>query len=105
MLRIRPAAIRNAFRASVSKAPCRALRSSCSCCVRTRTGRRGRARMTADKSDPARYFGQEVRRARLAAKMTLADFGRAAGYNPGQISRIERGKRPPTETFAQMCDK
>jgi transcriptional regulator with XRE-family HTH domain len=61
--------------------------------------------MTADKSDPARYFGQEVRRARLAAEMTLAGFGRAAGYNHGQVSRIERGVRPPTETFARMCDK
>ena len=61
--------------------------------------------MTDDTSNPARHFGREVRRARLAAKMTLAEFGRAAGYHPGQISRIERGVRPPTETFAQMCDK
>ena len=61
--------------------------------------------MTDDTTNPARHFGREVRRARLAAKMTLAEFGRAAGYHPGQISRIERGVRPPTETFAQMCDK
>ena len=61
--------------------------------------------MTADTSNPARYFGREVRRARLAANMTLAEFGQAAGYHTGQISRIERGVRPPTETFAQMCDK
>ena len=27
------------------------------------------------------------------------------GYDPGQISRIENGKRPPTELFAQMCDR
>ena len=37
--------------------------------------------------------------------MTLAQFGRAIGYHPGQISRIERGVRPPTEAFAKMCDK
>jgi transcriptional regulator with XRE-family HTH domain len=61
--------------------------------------------MTADTSDPARYFGQEVRRARLAAKMTLAEFGKLVGYHPGQISRMERGVRPPTLALAQMCDK
>ena len=27
------------------------------------------------------------------------------GYDPGQISRIENGKRPPTELFARMCDR
>jgi transcriptional regulator with XRE-family HTH domain len=61
--------------------------------------------MTADTSNPARHFGREVRRARLAAKMTLADFGQALGYDPGQISRVERGVRPPAEKFAQLCDK
>ena len=70
-----------------------------------RRRRQGVTSMTDDTSNPARHFGREVRRARLAAKMTLAEFGRAAGYHPGQISRIERGVRPPTETFAQMCDK
>lgn len=59
----------------------------------------------ADKSDPALHFGREVRRARMAAGLTLAQFGRAIGYTPGQISRIELGRRPPTEKFAQMCDK
>jgi transcriptional regulator with XRE-family HTH domain len=62
-------------------------------------------RMADGTSNPARHFGREVRRARLAAKMTLAEFGRAIGYDPGQISRVERGVRPPTEKFAQMCDK
>jgi transcriptional regulator with XRE-family HTH domain len=61
--------------------------------------------MTADTNNPARHFGREVRRARLAAKMTLAGFGQALGYDPGQISRVERGVRPPTEKFAQLCDK
>ena len=62
-------------------------------------------RMTDDASDPARYFGREVRRARLAAGMTLAEFGRRVGYHHGQVSRVERGVRAPTEKFAQMCDK
>ena len=61
--------------------------------------------MSDGTSNPIRYFGQHVRRARLAAGWTLAEFGQRIGYDPGQISRIENGKRPPTELFAQMCDR
>ena len=61
--------------------------------------------MSAGSSNPVRYFGQQVRRARRAAGWTLAEFGQRIGYDPGQISRIENGKRPPTELFAQMCDR
>jgi transcriptional regulator with XRE-family HTH domain len=56
-------------------------------------------------SNPVRYFGQQVRRARRAADWTLREFGQRIGYDPGQISRIENGKRPPTELFARMCDQ
>ena len=61
--------------------------------------------MSYGTSNPVRYFGQQVRRARRAAGWTLAEFGQRIGYDPGQISRIENGKRPPTELFAQMCDQ
>jgi transcriptional regulator with XRE-family HTH domain len=61
--------------------------------------------MTADTSDPARYFGREVRRARLAARMSLAELGLVIGYHASQVSRVERGTRAHTEKFAQMCDK
>jgi transcriptional regulator with XRE-family HTH domain len=61
--------------------------------------------MSAGTSNPIRYFGQQVRRARRAAGWTLTEFGQRIGYDPGQISRIENGKRPPTELFAQMCDR
>jgi transcriptional regulator with XRE-family HTH domain len=61
--------------------------------------------MTADASDPARYFGREVRRARLAARMSLADLGRIIGYHASQVSRVERGTRAVTEKFAQGCDR
>jgi len=56
-------------------------------------------------SNPVLYFGQQVRRARLAAGWTLKDLGQRIGYDAGQISRIENGKRPPTELFARMCDR
>jgi transcriptional regulator with XRE-family HTH domain len=61
--------------------------------------------MTDGTSNPARYFGRQVRRARHTAGWTLAEFGQRIGYDPGQISRIENGKRPPSELFAQMCDR
>jgi transcriptional regulator with XRE-family HTH domain len=61
--------------------------------------------MSGSTSNPARYFGRQVRRARRAAGWTLAEFGQRIGYDPGQISRIENGKRPLTELFAQMCDR
>ena len=61
--------------------------------------------MSAGTSNPARYFGRQVRRARRAAGWTLTEFGQRIAYDPGQISRIENGKRAPTELFAQMCDR
>ena len=61
--------------------------------------------MSYGTSNPVRYFGQQVRRARRAAGWTLAEFGQRIGYDPGQISRVENGKRPPTELFARMCDR
>jgi transcriptional regulator with XRE-family HTH domain len=61
--------------------------------------------MTDGTSNPVRYFGRQVRQARRAAGWTLREFGQRIGYDPGQISRIENGKRPPTELFAQMCDR
>ena len=61
--------------------------------------------MTEGTSDPVRYFGRQVRRARRAAGWTLKEFGQRIGYDPGAISRIENGKRTPTELFARMCDR
>jgi len=61
--------------------------------------------MSDGTSNPARYFGRQVRRSRRTARWTLTEFGQRIGYDPGQISRIENGKRPPTELFARMCDQ
>jgi hypothetical protein len=61
--------------------------------------------MNEGMSNPVRYFGRQVRRARRAAGWTLTEFGQRIAYDPGQISRIENGKRAPTELFAQMCDR
>src|SRR5947207_10492579 len=77
--------------------PCRA--------VSIELARRGSLPMSDGTSNPARYFGRQVRRARRAAGWTLTGFGQRIGYDPGQISRIENGRRPPTELFARMCDE
>src|SRR6185437_12139712 len=67
-----------------------------------RTATKGQdCRMT---TDPARYFGKQVRKARLAAGWTLKEFGDRIAYSPGQISRIESGSRPPNKMFAKACD-
>ena len=56
-------------------------------------------------SNPVRYFGHQVRKARLAKEWSLAEFGQRIGYSRGAISRVENGVRAPTEMFAQMCDR
>jgi transcriptional regulator with XRE-family HTH domain len=60
--------------------------------------------MSSGMNDPVRYFGRQVRKERLAAGLTLAEFGQRVGYDPAHVSRIESGKRPTTEVFARLCD-
>ncbi|HEY1619576.1 MAG TPA: helix-turn-helix transcriptional regulator [Streptosporangiaceae bacterium] len=43
------------------------------------------------------HAGATVRKARLAAGLTLADLGRRCGYSASQISRYERGVQPLTD--------
>jgi transcriptional regulator with XRE-family HTH domain len=61
--------------------------------------------MSVDTNNPVRYFGRQVRKERLAAGWTLAEFGQRTGYDPAHLSRIENGKRPATKVLAQMCDR
>ena len=58
-----------------------------------------------DANDPAFYFGGEVRRERLAVRMSLAALGRVTGYHASQVSRVERAERTASEKFAHGCDK
>jgi transcriptional regulator with XRE-family HTH domain len=55
--------------------------------------------------NPVRYFGRQVKKERIAAGWTLTEFGQRIGYDAAHISRIERGERPATALFAQMCDQ
>ncbi|GGM92741.1 transcriptional regulator [Thermopolyspora flexuosa] len=48
-------------------------------------------------------FGRELRRLRVAKKMSLADLSARINFDKGYISKIENG-RPPTLNFAERCD-
>lgn len=56
-------------------------------------------------ASPRHFFGAEVRRARLAASMTLADLGARVPCDASTVSRIEAGTLSPTERFAEACDE
>jgi transcriptional regulator with XRE-family HTH domain len=49
-------------------------------------------------------FGQELRRRRLAAGITLTRFARMVHYSKGQLSKVERGIKAPSPDLARLCD-
>jgi transcriptional regulator with XRE-family HTH domain len=56
-------------------------------------------------ASPAHFFGSEVRHARTAAGMTLAELGAVVPCDASTVSRIEAGDREPNERFAVACDE
>jgi transcriptional regulator with XRE-family HTH domain len=52
----------------------------------------------------ATHFGKQMRKERLAHGWGLREFAQQTGLNAGHLSRIENGKRPPTENVAAACD-
>jgi transcriptional regulator with XRE-family HTH domain len=56
-------------------------------------------------ASPLHFFGAEVRRAREAARLTLAELGAAVPCDASTVSRIESGLLSPTERFAEACDE
>lgn len=61
--------------------------------------------MTVNGGDnPATHFGRQMRKERLARGWSLREFSAHTGINIGHASRIENGKRPPTEKVATACD-
>ncbi|MEV0256711.1 helix-turn-helix transcriptional regulator [Streptomyces sp. NPDC050732] len=55
------------------------------------------------QEQPAR-FGAELRRARIAAGLTLTELAAAVHYSKGQISKVETGKKRPSLGLARLCD-
>jgi transcriptional regulator with XRE-family HTH domain len=54
---------------------------------------------------PGSHFGTQLKKERLMKGWSLEDLARETGINPAHLSRIESGKRPPTERIAKACDK
>jgi len=49
-------------------------------------------------------FGEDLRRRRLAAGLTVAQLARLVHYSKSQISKVERGVKPPSRDLARLCD-
>jgi transcriptional regulator with XRE-family HTH domain len=49
-------------------------------------------------------FGRELRRTRIARGWSIAEAARRSGINAAHLSRIELGRRPPTERIAAALD-
>jgi DNA-binding XRE family transcriptional regulator len=54
--------------------------------------------------NPVTHFGRQVRKERLARGWSIHELARRMGVAAGHLSRIENGKRPPTEAIAAKCD-
>jgi transcriptional regulator with XRE-family HTH domain len=59
---------------------------------------------TASSNGVAGHFGRELRRTRVARGWSIAEVARRTKINAGHLSRIELGRRPPTERVAAALD-
>jgi transcriptional regulator with XRE-family HTH domain len=55
-------------------------------------------------ASPAAFFGNEVREARISAKMSQSALGAATGYDATYVSKVENGHIVPDEKFLQGLD-
>lgn len=53
---------------------------------------------------PKSSFGSFFKELRIRQKMTLRQFCEAHGYDPGNISKLERGLLPPPESDAKLTE-
>jgi transcriptional regulator with XRE-family HTH domain len=51
------------------------------------------------------HFGKQVRKERVSRGWSLDELARRTGIAAGHLSRIENGRRPPTEHVAAKCDE
>jgi hypothetical protein len=54
--------------------------------------------------NPATHFGRQVKKERLAHGWSLRELAARSGIDFSYLSRIELGKRPPTEVVANAMD-
>jgi hypothetical protein len=55
-------------------------------------------------ANPVSHFGRQLKKERLAHGWALPELSRRTGIDAGHLSRIENGKRPPTQAIALACD-
>ena len=53
----------------------------------------------------ATYFGRQLKKERLESGWSLDELARKTGIHAAHLSRIENGRRPPTEKVARACDE
>jgi transcriptional regulator with XRE-family HTH domain len=53
----------------------------------------------------AGHFGRQIRKERLAHGWSLPELSTRVGFDAGHLSRVENGKRPPSEALAKACDQ
>jgi transcriptional regulator with XRE-family HTH domain len=51
-----------------------------------------------------RSFGEELRRKRLTAGLSLAQLAHIVHYSKAQLSKVERGIKTPSRDLARLCD-
>jgi transcriptional regulator with XRE-family HTH domain len=61
--------------------------------------------MSDTNSNPLAHFGKQVKKERLARGWSLPELDKRTGIDASHWSRIENGKRPPTELIAAKCDQ
>jgi transcriptional regulator with XRE-family HTH domain len=53
----------------------------------------------------ATHFGRQLKKERVAHGWGLRELSQRTGIDAGHLSRVENGKRPPTEVIALACDE
>jgi transcriptional regulator with XRE-family HTH domain len=54
---------------------------------------------------PLEFFGGELRRARMATRLSQEQLGQRLGYSGALVGKVEMGERSPAPEFAEACDK
>ncbi|MEV7964634.1 helix-turn-helix transcriptional regulator [Sphaerisporangium sp. NPDC088356] len=57
------------------------------------------------EASPLALFGFEVRRHRLAARLTQNQLGKRILFSTSMVGMVERGERKPERIFAERCDQ
>src|SRR5262249_23502630 len=55
-------------------------------------------------SEQPATFGAELRRRRMDAGMSLAEFAKRVHYSKGYLGKVETGEKPPGADLARRCD-